>query len=73
MKIDINQECIEKELNEMLADKKEIRLTHFYRKLYLQDYGFEDESFPERLERLIERIQKAGKCVMHNGALFVIM
>ncbi len=73
MKIDINQECIEKELNEMLADKKEIRLTHFYRKLYLQDYDFEDESFPERLERLIERIQKAGKCVMHKRALFVIM
>ena len=71
--ININQEIVEKELNELMADRKEIRLTHFYRQLYLKDYEFEDKGFPERLEALVERIQKAGKCIMHNGAIFVIM
>jgi len=70
--IDINQEIIEKELNEIMAGREYIKFNYFYRRLYLGDYEFEDESFPERLERLIERIHLAGKNVLNDGVRWFI-
>jgi len=70
--LDINQEIIEKELNEIIAGREYIKFNYFYRHLYLKDYEFEDESFPERLERLIERIHQAGKNVLYDGVRWFI-
>ena len=70
--LDINQEIIEKELNEIMEGSKSIKFNYFYRRLYLGNYEFEDESFPERLERLIERIHQAGKNVLNDGVRWFI-